>query len=104
MQVQIILTGKSINSTKFDDLGIVDIPEDRIEIVANSIALRVRQERRQRKVVSVFKIDEDMACYTVFDCNGCPKFSRNYEEAKKYKRSQSQIDRTLQNSNIVEVG
>ncbi len=103
MQVQFILTGKSVSTTKFDDLGILDISEDRIEEIANGIALRIRQENRRRKVVSVFKIDEDMACYTVFDNSGTSIFTRSYEEAATKKRSQAQIERTLQNSKIVKI-
>jgi hypothetical protein len=102
MLYNFILTGKSVNALKFDDLGCVEIEnEERLVTVANAIALRVRQERRQRKVVSAFRIDEDMACYTVFDCGGCPRASRNFGEARNYKSSASTVERRMQDVKVV---
>lgn len=82
-----IAMGRSVNSTKFDDLGEVAIDsQEKVEHVANLLARGRSVENKRRKVISVFRSDEDMACYTVV-WDGFANFTRSYEKAAQSKRS-----------------
>ncbi len=96
MIYQIIITGRSVNALKFDDMGLIQVDEGGLEDFVNQCAVRVFQQKRRRKVVHAFRYDEDQSCYSAEYRNGQLSFSRNYEGAKDYKRSQSQIDKTLE--------
>ncbi len=97
MLYQVILTGRSMDALKFDDMGLIEVDEDKLEEFVNQCAVRVVQQKRKRKVVHAFRYDEDQSCYSVEYRGGQFSFSRNYEGAKAYKKAQSQIDKTLQN-------
>lgn len=97
MLYRVILTGRSMDATKFDDMGLIDVDENGLEDFVNQCAQRVYFQKRRRKVVHAFRYDEDQSCFSAEYRNGQISSTRNYEGAKAYKRSQGQIDKTLQN-------
>lgn len=82
MKYKFIGMPRSIDATKFDELGTVSLDsQEKMEHVANLVA----RGRKRRKVVSVFREDEDMACYTVV-WDGFANCTRSYEKAAQSKR------------------
>lgn len=93
MQVRYIATGRSANSTKFDELGTVPLGDTEemnlveLERVADVLARQRKQAGYRRTDIHAFMDDQDMACYSSRLVGSEIYSTRNYVEAQKTSRS-----------------